>query len=144
MDKFEFVKKYHETRHTLGLCINQALVSAGGACMLLGLRDKSSDIDLDIPAEVFDALANTGQFEIRGALDAEDRLIVWDDLVDLHRMPTPRDWVERETVGMYPLDALIAQKEMMSTHPRRKAHKVAQDLLDIRALKELKASRRWE
>lgn len=45
---------------------------------------------------------------------------------------------------MYPLNALIEQKERMATHPRRKPHKVAQDLLDIKALNDLKASRRWE
>lgn len=139
MDKFEFIKKYQETCTTIGLSLHQALVSAGGACLMLGLRDKSSDIDLDIPAEVFDALANTGEFEVRGALDPEDRLIVWDEHVDLHRMSGPRDWINVEGVALYTLDALIEQKVRMSTHPRRKAHKVAQDIQDVKVLKELKA-----
>lgn len=140
MDKFEFIRKYQETCDTIGLSLSQALVSAGGACLMLGLRDKSSDIDLDIPAEIFDFLASTGQFEIRGALDAEDRLIVWDEYVDLHRMSGPRDWINVEGVAMYTLDALIEQKMRMSTHPRRKAHKVSQDILDIKVLKELRAT----
>jgi hypothetical protein len=138
MDKFEFIKKYKETCDTLGLTQGQALVSAGGACLMLGLRDKSSDIDLDIPAEVFDCLVATGEFEVREALDQNDRLIVWDDLVDLHRMAKPRDWMNVEGVGMYPLRDLIAQKIHMSTSPRRKPYKVAQDLLDIESLKKLK------
>lgn len=138
MDKFEFIKKYQETCNTLGLTEGQALVSAGGACLMLGLRDKSSDIDLDIPAEVFDCLVATGEFEVRTALDPDDRLIVWDEFVDLHRMPKQRDWMKIEGVGMYTLDALIAQKEHMSKHPRRKQHKINQDILDINSLKQLK------
>lgn len=142
MDKFEFMKKYHEVCNSLGLTQGQALVSAGGACLMLGLRDKSSDIDLDIPAEVFDCLAKTGEFEIRGALDANDRLIVWDDQVDLHRMSKPQDWMNVEGVGMYTLNALIEQKERMANSPRRKPHKVPQDILDAAALKQLKANSR--
>jgi hypothetical protein len=142
MDKFEFIKKYQETCNTLGLGLHQALVSAGGACLMLGLRDKSSDIDLDIPAEVFDSLVKTNEYEVRGALDPNDRLIVWDDYVDLHRMPGPRDWINVEGVAMYTLDALIEQKERMATHPRRKQHKVDQDILDITLLKHLKANPR--
>lgn len=140
MDKFEFIKKYQETCNTLGLTQGQALVSAGGACLMLGLRDKSSDIDLDIPAEVFDCLVKTGEFEVRGALDPNDQLIVWNEFVDLHRMEKPHDWMNIEGVGMYTLDALIAQKEHMSTHPRRKQHKIDQDILDIACLKQLKAN----
>jgi hypothetical protein len=142
MDKFEFIKKYHETINTLGLTAGQALVSAGGACLMLGLRDKSSDIDLDIPAEVFDCLVATNEFEVRSALDPNDRLIVWDDFVDLHRMSKPLDWMSVEGVGLYTLDALIEQKERMSTHPRRKPHKVAQDIHDVGSLKLLKANGR--
>jgi hypothetical protein len=139
MDKVEFIKKYHEVCNSLGLQINQALVSAGGACMMLGLRDKSSDIDLDIPAEVFDCLEKTGEFEVRNALDPNDRLIVWDEFVDLHRMSKPRDWMNVESVGMYTLDALIEQKDRMSKHPRRKQHKVDQDIHDLNSLRQLKA-----
>lgn len=142
MDKFEFIKKYQATCDALGLTRAHALVSAGGACLMLGLRDKSSDIDLDIPAEVFDRLVSTGEYEVRGALDVNDRLIVWDDKVDLHRMPEPRDWMTVEGVGMYTLDALIEQKERMANSPRRKPHKVPQDIQDVNSLKQLKANSR--
>lgn len=140
MDKAEFIKKYHEVCNSLGLAPNQALVSAGGACLMLGLRDKSEDIDLDIPAEVFDWILKSRKHKVLEALDPKDKVIVWSDSVDLHRMSESRDWMKVEGVGLYSLNGLIEQKERMAKHPQRKPHKIPQDLHDIQQLKHLKAT----
>lgn len=49
MNRLELIEKYNQVCEELGLYPDQLVVSAGGACVMHGLRDETTDLDVHIP-----------------------------------------------------------------------------------------------
>lgn len=49
MNRLELMQKYMLVREELGLYPDQLVVSAGGACVMHGLREETADLDVHIP-----------------------------------------------------------------------------------------------
>lgn len=56
MNKSAFIAAYERFRKQYRLTIKEAVVSAGGALVMLGLRKETEDLDLDVPADLYDRL----------------------------------------------------------------------------------------
>lgn len=138
MNRARLIEVYRKLVFSLGLNSRDVILSAGAACLLLGIRTDTSDLDVDIPSNDFDKLKNSGRYQIKGALDSGDELIVFSDFVDLHRGHKSRKTMEVAGVHIYSIDELIEQKTKMVNHPKRNPQKVSGDLDDIEKLKMLK------
>lgn len=56
MNKSAFIAAYERFRKQYRLTIKEAVVSAGGALVMFGLRKETEDVDLDVPTELYDRL----------------------------------------------------------------------------------------
>lgn len=125
MDIRKLKNEYNKVLAQLGLKPQQALVSAGGALMLYGLRQETSDIDLDIPEPLYNALKECGAFEVKKLTVSErmratlpwrpcDELIVLNEYVDVHPMPEGVPFQVRKGVGIYTPEAVLLQKQSLN------------------------------
>lgn len=138
MNSAAFARAYFDFCVAVGEKPQNVLVSAGGALLMLGLREKSDDLDLDVRDVVYDAIAQ---------MKPEQRwsggpFIDYDEHVSVHRTPVGMTTQVVNGVTLYSLDELIKQKEKMSKAPDRKPEKVKQDNKDIEALKAMRLKKR--
>lgn len=133
MKKKEFVTAYVAAVELLGLKSSEVVVTAGGALLMLGLREETDDLDLDIPLAAFEQLAKTHQVKMYG----DSKVIDIAEGVSVHI--AENDDVEKTPEGVYivGLWALIRLKKKISKLPGRSAAKIAADLVDLKKLTEL-------
>ena len=60
LNKHELKKAYFHGCNTTGVDPLVAVVNAGGVCVLLGLREHTNAVDVDVPSEVFHRLKKMG------------------------------------------------------------------------------------
>lgn len=130
MNRLDFIKAYFNVVSDLGQEPKNVVVSAGGALLLLGLREESSDLDLDVLDEVYDAQL-VGRHERFSSLGAY--LDISED-VSLHRMPKGIEKICVDGVYMYSIPEMIKQKTALSNMPDRMAGKAEKDRADIAKL----------
>lgn len=109
MNKAELINEYQRVCKVLAIPSQQIILGAGGALMMLGLREQTQDLDLSIPPEVFTALCAASP---ERAIEKSATLTVFaiSSLTDLHAQDT--DWEIEQTEGVWHLtaEALLAQK----------------------------------
>lgn len=135
MDMNEFAREYFNFCNEVGLRPAQVVVSAGGALLMLGLRESSEDLDLDVPADTYELLRYKLGADKERATDLGTYLD-YNEKVSLQKLP---DGITVQTVNgvrLYSLDDLIRQKEALIQSLNRTPSKVKQDLIDIARLKE--------
>lgn len=64
MNKSEIITEYRAFTEKYGLKPEQAILGAGAACVLLGVRLVTQDLDLYVPADLYEALKDSGQYEV--------------------------------------------------------------------------------
>ena len=133
MKKQEFVAAYVAAVEQLGLKSSEVAVTAGGALLMLGLREETDDLDLDIPLAAFEQLAKTHPVKMFG-----DSKVI-DIAPDVSVHISKGEGVERTPEGVYivGLWGLIRLKNKISRLPERNAAKVAADLVDLKKLTQL-------
>lgn len=130
MNRLDFIKAYFNVCSDLGQEPKHVVVSAGGALLLLGLREESSDLDLDVLDEVYDSQL-IGRHEERSSLGP---YLDISDTVSLHRMPKGIETMCVDGVYMYSIPEMIKQKTALSNMPDRMAGKAEKDRADIAKL----------
>lgn len=133
MDRNSFVKQYFNFCNEVGEKPEDVLVSAGGALLLLGLREESSDLDLDVRREVYDKFKRHGNIR-RSSLG---EYVDYNELVSLHVTPSGIGKMEVDGVWMYSVGELMVQKMALANMPDRTPGKAVKDLKDIEQLKSL-------
>lgn len=83
MDKQAFINEYHQFLDESDLSVDQVQVGAGGIMLMLGMRDTTGDLDLELSEEIFYRLVEERGLEIVD-LPLNCRLAKWSDLVDIH------------------------------------------------------------
>lgn len=113
MNKVELVSEYHRVCRMLAIPAQQVVLGAGGALMMLGLREQTQDLDLSIPPEVFAALCAASP---ERAIEKSATLTVFaiSSLTDLHAQDT--DWEIEQTEGVWHLtaEAVLEQKRKLN------------------------------
>ena len=84
MKKEEFIGRYLQFINETGLKVGDCPVGSGGTMVLLGLREETSDIDLEIPREIFEEYKETGLYEKTYFGDVE--VLKYDEYIDLHEL----------------------------------------------------------
>lgn len=136
MNPEAFRLKYLEVVKFLKERSDQVIVSGGGALLMLGLREQTSDLDLDVRPGVFERHRTKDNVEIFGTTE----IVNLDENVSLHRLNPAIQTMMVSDVCIYSIDELIRQKTRLMNHPERKKEKIAQDKADIDALRKLKKS----
>lgn len=140
MDATGFAKAYFNFCGDIGERPEHVVVSAGGALLMLGLRDDTDDLDLDVRHIVYAALASRlGHSKQRRS--SHGTYMDYSDSISLHVMPSHIRPQCVNGVYLYSVNDLIIQKEKLARAPDRKPEKMAQDLKDIEALKQLQLQR---
>jgi hypothetical protein len=137
MNALEFARAYFNFCADIGERPEHVVVSAGGALLMLGLRDDTDDLDLDVRQIVYAAMsARLGYSKQRHS--SHGSYLDYTDKISLHAMPKHIKTQVINGVYVYSTDDLIKQKEKLAKAPDRKPEKAAQDQKDIEALHRLR------
>lgn len=127
------LKRVHQD---LGLTQGTLCITAGGALVMYGIRERTGDLDLLIDPEAFVRLS-------RGKVLVHTNMgPIWspEEGVDLHSFDMsafPRR--EIEGVSVPTLEEVLVLKQQLLTLKGRGPEKIAQDKKDIKAIEELMA-----
>lgn len=130
MDALEFTKAYFNVCSDLGEKPEDVVVSAGGALLILGLREEVSDLDLDVRDIVYEAMS-CGRKEQHSSHGA---YIEMSDSVSLHKRREGVKVIRVRGVYIYTPEELLKQKRALIEAPDRPSDKRRQDLLDVERL----------
>lgn len=134
MNKSAIIATYDRFRKQHRLTIKEAVLSAGGALLMLGLRKETEDLDLDIPAELYDRLKRKGAEVVTSSCG--EHLVLGD--VAAHRgLRTDVKWTVQNGVCIYAPEELLKQKKALVGLADRKQEKREQDLDDIVELENI-------
>lgn len=114
------------------------IVSAGGALVMHGIREKTDDLDIDTDKVNYTTLLLC-DYPI---IDDGFLRIRLNDSTDVHCVKIPcGETMEIDGVWCYTLEHLITQYRALSIHPARKPEKVARDIETVAKLRKLVAMR---
>lgn len=140
MNALEFARAYFNFCGDIGERPEHVIVSAGGALLMLGLRDDTDDLDLDVRQIVY-AAQSTRLGHSRQRRSSHGTYLDYSDQISLHVTPSHIRTQVVNGVTLYSINDLINQKEKLAHAPDRKPEKAEQDLKDIEALKKLQRQR---
>jgi hypothetical protein len=117
MKKQEFKRRYFEMLEELGITETQAVIGAGGAMLMHGLREETSDLDVAIGIRLFMQLQRSGKYTMKTFEVANEPLVPIIELnhcVDLliDYGDTARELVDG--VCCYTLEEILKQKQVMN------------------------------
>ena len=111
----------------------EVILSCGGALVLLGLRESTDDLDLDVSFPFYLHVK-----ELCGdGFSSGPNSYRWTFGVDIHPIMKPQMVSIVEGIYCYSLQALIDQKHALLARPERNQLKKVQDRVDLRKLIEL-------
>lgn len=133
LNKAQVVAEYKRFLESSKFPPTLVALNAGALCVLLGAREETEDLDIDVDGEFFEYIAGLGA-KIESGLFGE--LIQYSPLVSIHRASGIPTEMYGSVCG-YTLEALIDQKVKMMQHPKRKVGKSSADAKDVESLKKL-------
>lgn len=136
MDRLSFARMYLAFCSVSGLHPSEVIISAGGALLMLGLRDGTDDLDLDVSEKVYREFKRTTGADKERSSSHGKYLDVTDN-ISLHIRPEGIEVQEVEGVWIYSIADLIKQKTKLSIAPDRLPEKATQDKADIAALETM-------
>lgn len=130
MNKEQVVKAYINLLSCLGMESKEVVLSAGAALVIFGIRDTTSDLDVDVPVEVFERLRRCSSGPSRGF-----ERVMYSPGIDLHVLSPERVLAKHtvfgEEVYTYTLTDLGKQKHALLSLVGRREYKKAQDRADL-------------
>jgi hypothetical protein len=127
VNRQQFIAEYLKACKVLGLPPRQVVVSAGGACLMYGLREETDDLDVDVPEAFWDKLVKAGHEPLKFHKPFPGELIQYDEKLALHHWEGVATRMV-DGVCVYAPIALLEQKLKLN-RPK--------DQADIAALKEM-------
>lgn len=139
MNKEKVKEHYNALVATLGELPHNVLLSAGSALVMMGIRESTNDLDVDVLPGVL-KWASHG----RGFIEEENvsPRVKFSDHIDLHELDENTGRVCIEGVYLYSPHALLIQKRHLAHIPNRPPIKREQDLMEIVQLESLVRSPR--
>lgn len=133
MNREEFIQRYFAFCEELNLSPEDVLVSAGGALLMLGLREQTEDLDLDVDLDIYEQHVTSENV----AHSSLGEYINYNEYIALHPMMCPIERMEIDGVYIYSIPMLIQQKCDMLDMQDRIPEKRERDLRDLESLKAL-------
>ncbi len=133
MNKETFIRKYDEFCRGYRLPRKHAVISAGGALMMFGLREETQDLDLDVPEDLYDWLKER---KVGFLVETPMGEYIEHGDYSIHRgIKSQYQTVVVGSVCCYrPID-ILHQKETL-VRSAEHTEKLTQDKIDIEQLKE--------
>ena len=111
MNKQELIQKYHQFLTVNNLLAEDVVVGAGGVMCLLGLREQTEDIDVDVPKDIFDHFAAGGY---PSHMFGDVKVIGVTDYIDLHLRTNTGQTVLTDGVCHYTPEVTLAFKRRLN------------------------------
>lgn len=135
--KDSLIAAYHEFLKYAELTPQQALVGSGGACVMFGIRERASDIDIEVMVDVFDRFLQLGfKEEVRDGPLGMVRVIDLGNGIDLHACEQLPDPCVVDGVATHPVHLVLARKLTMNRDKDQKDIQGLRRLLTLDALLE--------
>jgi hypothetical protein len=134
MDKAEVIGRYQKLLEELDEPAERVILCGGSALVVLGIRETTSDLDVDIDPKLFKFYAT--KFPVKKEPNVND-LIEFAPDVDIHEFDPDTGIVFVNGVWSYSPSAMLIQKRHLARMPNRKPGKREQDLIDIQQLELL-------
>lgn len=128
LTRTEFVWEYLKFIRQHKLKPESAPVLAGGGCLMLGLRQHTSDIDMDVPPKLYDQWKVSGRYKIKNYYNPDMEMIEMTSLIDVNRGDSKIQVMVLDGVGMWTPEEILKFKRSLN-RPK--------DQADIKALEEL-------
>lgn len=128
MNKEQFVKEYKDFVQLHGLDVEKTVVVSGGAMLMMGLREETGDIDLDVEPSVFNWFLRKGYKSHRFG---KDQILVIEatENIDLHICEDFDETTITEGVCHYTAEAVLRFKKKLNREKDQKDIKVLTDHL---------------
>ncbi len=124
--KEQLIKSYFEGCKKINLPPERVVVGAGGVCVLLGIRESTNDIDVDVVKSDFNELLKVGY---KSHLISDDYVVLEvTEHMDVHGVDEIADTVVIEGVTCYSAKSVLDFKLKLNRE---------KDKADIEALKKL-------
>ena len=122
------MKEYKEFVQLHGLDVEKTVVASGGAMLMMGLRQETGDIDLDVESSVFTWLLLKGYKTHRFG---KDQILVIEatENIDIHTCDNFDEITITEGVCHYTAEAVLRFKKKLNREKDQKDIKVLTDHL---------------
>jgi hypothetical protein len=124
---------YHGVVKELGVDHRDVIVTGGAAMVMLGIREETNDLDLDVTQEIFDKYKTDDNIEYFGDIV----VINYNDLVSFHVLDPNATAIEtKDGITRYAIEKLIKQKQDLINNPDRDPLSRLRDIEDLKVLRE--------
>lgn len=122
MNKNDIVKHYNQFLKDNHIKAKDFIISAGGACVMHGIRNETNDMDMAVPEELFNKLLKSGKYKTHtftGWFSDLRTSIEYNEYIDLHIgdivvKKENQDIVFIDGVCCYSAETLLKQKIKMN------------------------------
>lgn len=136
MNVEQLKKEYFDLVKSLGVKAEEVVLTSGSALLMYGLREQTSDLDVNIKLSLFNQIKQSGIFPIGRFGEVE--YIQISEVIDLHVQDFPEDQiVQIEGVSVPSVKELLRFKKRLLAHPERNPLKMEQDRCDIERLEKM-------
>lgn len=139
MNKDQVKKRYDALVEALGELPHEVVLSAGGALVMMGVRETTNDLDVDVRPGVFKWVAKIREIIIEANVNPR---LKYDAYIDLHELSEDTGLACIDGVWCYSPRELLLQKRHLSDIPNRTQGKRERDLMEIVQLESLVRSPR--
>lgn len=112
MNREEFIQRYNNFIEESKLYRLQCPVGAGGTLLLLGLREETSDIDMEIPKKEFEKYKKSGLYEL--SYFGKTEILKYDEYIDLHELDPSRSLMLIDSVCSWTPEEVLKFKVKMN------------------------------
>lgn len=125
------IVQYRALVRELGENAHNVVLSAGAAAVMMGIRDETNDLDVDVLPGVFKWAATTKTVIEEEGFNAR---VVYAEQIDLHVLDEDRGKVCIEGVWTYSPRELINQRRELIKTPGRDVGKLVRDQVEVSLL----------
>lgn len=139
MNRDQVISRYKALVEKLDELPHHVVLSAGGALVMMGVREKTEDLDVDIRPSVFNWVGITLP---KIAEENVSLRIKYDSFIDLHVLSEDTGLACIDGVWCYSAREMLLQKKHLANIPNRTPGKRERDLMEIVHLESLVRSPR--
>lgn len=127
MNKQELIEKVEKFRQTYGLSKDGFSITSGSAVVMHGLREDTSDVDIDVGRNTLAMLCRCAEKHYGGFRIGD---------IEIQLTPGDREVVRIDGYLVASLPDLLEHKEALILQTDRSPEKIQQDHLDIAAIQQ--------
>lgn len=114
LSRNEFIWEYLKFIRKYNLKPEQAPVLAGGGCLLLGIRKHTSDIDMDVPPNIYDEWKKSKRFVVKNYYNPDMEMMEMSEWVDVQRGDPSIPVIVVDGVGMWSPEEILKFKKSLN------------------------------